>query len=103
MGKQLVSRDNIEQFISHEEKKIYVEQIILTPGAKDYLRENSIAVVYGAQSETKTKPAQSTGTASEANLNDQIQRLLKSDFAITDSRLITEVTQKVMAKLGNRQ
>ncbi|MCD6581991.1 MAG: hypothetical protein J7K90_09340 [Desulfuromusa sp.] len=103
MGKQLVSRDNVAQFISHEEKKLYAGQIILTPGAKDYLRENGIAVVYGAQPEKKAQPVPSTETASGENLNSQIQRLLKSDFAITDSHLITEVTQKVMAKLGNRQ
>ena len=100
MGKQLVGRDNVEQFISHEEKKLYVGQtIILTPGAKDYLQEKSIVVVYGEKPETTTKPAPKTEATSGSDLNGRIQQLLKSDFSITDSALIAEVTRKVMEKL----
>lgn len=102
MGKQLVGRDNVEQFISHEEKKLYVGQtLILTPGAKDYLQEKSIAVVYGEKPETKAKPVPKTEAISGSDLNSRIQQLLKSDFSITDSALITEVTRKVMEKLEN--
>jgi ethanolamine utilization cobalamin adenosyltransferase len=104
MAKQLVERGNVEQFICHEEKKLYVGQtIILTPGAKDYLREKSIAVVYGEQPATKTTPPQSPETVTGVDLNSRIEQLLKSDFAITDSDLITEVTRKVMVKLENPQ
>ena len=104
MGKQLVGRDNVEQFICHEEKKLYVGQaLILTPGAKDYLQEKSIAVVYGEQPEAKAKPAPKPEVASETGLSGQIERLLKSDFSITDSSLITEVTRKVMSKLEKLQ
>ena len=100
MGKQLVGRDNVEQFISHEEKKLYVGQtIILTPGAKDYLQEKSITVVYGEKPETTAKPVPKTEATSGSDLNSRIQQLLKSDFSITDSALITEVTRKVMEKL----
>ena len=104
MGKQLVGRDNIEQFICHEEKKLYVGQtLILTPGAKDYLQEKSIAVVYGEQPEAKEIPAPKTEATSKSDLNSQIQQLLKSDFSITDRDLITEVTKKVLEKLENTQ
>ena len=104
MGKQLVRRDNVEQFICHEEKKLYIGQaLILTPGAKDYLQEKSIAVVYGEQPATETKPAPKTETTSGSNLNGRIEQLLKSDFSITDRNLITEVTKKVMEKLENTQ
>ena len=104
MSKQLVGRDNVEQFICHEEKKLYVGQtLILTPGAKDYLQEKSIAVVYGEQTEAKAKPVPKPEVASEMGLSGQIERLLKSDFSITDSSLITEVTRKVMSKLEKLQ
>ncbi|NOQ41910.1 MAG: hypothetical protein GQ563_05355 [Desulfuromusa sp.] len=100
MGKQLVRRDNVEQFICHEEKKLYVGQtLILTPGAKDYLQEKSIAVVYGEQPAVAEKPIQNSAVSSGSDLNSRIQQLLKSDFSITDSALITEVTRKVMEKL----
>ncbi|MEA3544029.1 MAG: hypothetical protein U9R69_02280 [Thermodesulfobacteriota bacterium] len=106
MGKQLVRRDNVEQFICHEEKTLYVgEMLILTPGAKDYLQEKSIAVVYGEQPESKAKPVpvSKTETASGSDLNSRIQQLLKSDFSMTDTHLIAEVTRKVMEKLENSQ
>ena len=104
MGKQLVRRDNVEQFICHEEKKLYVGQaLILTPGAKDYLQEKSIAVVYGEQPATVANLAPKTAVTSGADLNSRIEQLLKSDFSITDSKLIIEVTKKVMEKLENRQ
>jgi len=104
MGKQLVGRDNVEEFICHEEKKLYVGQtLILTPGAKDYLQEKSIAIVYGEQPAMEAKPVAKAEAASGADLNGRIEQLLKSDFSITDSKLITEVTRKVMAKLENPQ
>ena len=104
MAKQLVRRDNVEQFICHEEKKLYVgETLILTPGAKDYLQEKSIAVVYGEQPESKAKPVEKTETIAGSDLNSRIQQLLKSDFSITDSDLIAEVTKKVMEKLEKPQ
>ena len=100
MGKQLVRRDNVEQFICHEEKKLYVGgTLILTPGAKDYLQEKSIAVVYGEQPAVTAKPVAKIEAASGVDLNSRIQQLLKSDFSITDSRLIAEVTRKVLEKL----
>ncbi|MFK5927826.1 MAG: hypothetical protein QM483_14465 [Desulfuromusa sp.] len=100
MAKQLVGRDNVEEFICHEEKKLYVGQtLILTPGAKDYLQEKSIAVVYGEQPAIEAKPLQNPSGSSGSDLNSRIQQLLKSDFSITDSALITDVTQKVMEKL----
>ncbi len=104
MGKQLVGHDNVEEFISQEEQKLYVGQtLILTPGAKDYLQENSIAVVYGEQPETKVQSVPKSEATSRADLNGKIQQLLKGDFSITDSKLITEVTQKVMEKLEKLQ
>ena len=104
MAKQLVRRDNVEQFICHEEKKLYVgATLILTPGAKDYLQEKSIAVVYGEQPATVTTPAPKTEATSGSDLNSRIEQLLKSDFSITDRNLIVEVTKKVMEKLENTQ
>lgn len=100
MAKQLVGRDNVEQFICHEEKKLYVgKTLILTPGAKDYLQEKSISVVHGEAPAVAEKPIPKATVASSSDLNNSIQQLLKNDFSITDSALVAEVTQKVMEKL----
>ena len=107
MAKQLVRRDNIEEFISHDENKLYVGQsLILTPGAKDYLQEKNITVVYGEPAEPKIKPEAKVTTSEVTtpvvtDLEGRIQQLLQSDFSITDRQLITEVTKKVLEKLEN--
>ena len=100
MGKQLVSRDNVEQFICHEEKKLYVgQELILTPGAKDYLQEKSISVVYGKPAQAPVQQVKNAETVAAPELSNKIRQLLKSDFSITDSALMDEVTKKVLAKL----
>jgi ethanolamine utilization cobalamin adenosyltransferase len=100
MAKQLVGRDNVEQFICHEEKKLYVgKTLILTPGAKDYLQEKSISVVYGEAPEAAEKSTPKSAVSSANDLHSTIQQLLKNDFSITDSALVTEVTGKVMERL----
>ena len=102
MAKQLVRRDNIEEFISHDDNKLYVGQtLILTPGAKDYLQEKNITVVYGEPAEPETKPEANVATSVVTDVEGRIQQLLQSDFSITDRQLITEVTKKVLEKLGN--
>ena len=102
MAKQLVRRDNIEEFISHDENRLYVGQsLILTPGAKDYLQEKNITVVYGEPAEPKIKPEAKVTTPVVTDLEGRIQQLLQSDFSITDRQLITEVTKKVLEKLEN--
>ncbi len=102
MAKQLVRRDNIEEFISHDENRLYVGQsLILTPGAKDYLQEKNITVVYGEPAEPKIKPEAKVTTSVVTDLEGRIQQLLQSDFSITDRQLITEVTKKVLEKLEN--
>ncbi|RLB73456.1 MAG: hypothetical protein DRH07_01655 [Deltaproteobacteria bacterium] len=102
MAKQLVRRDNIEEFISHDENRLYVGQsLILTPGAKDYLQEKNITVVYGEPAEPKINPEAKVTTPVVTDLEGRIQQLLQSDFSITDRQLITEVTKKVLEKLEN--
>ena len=102
MAKQLVRRDNIEEFISHDEKKLYVgKTLILTPGAKDYLQEKKITVVYGEPAKPETKPEVKVATSAVTDVEGRIQQLLQSDFSITDRQLVTEVTKKVLEKLEN--
>jgi ethanolamine utilization cobalamin adenosyltransferase len=100
MAKKLVGRDNVEQFICHEENKLYVgKTLILTPGAKDYLQEKSIAVVYTEAPAVAEKSTPKFAVSSANDLNSSIQQLLKNDFSITDSSLVAEVTRKVVERL----
>lgn len=99
MAKQLVGRDNIEQFICHAERKLYVDQtMILSPGGKDYLREKGIALVYGAQPLVAVAPA----AAPVTDLSRTIGLILKRDYAITDHAQVAEITRQVLAKLDSQ-
>ena len=106
MAKQLVERGNIEQFINQGDTTFYVDQtLLLTPGAKDYLREKGITLVYGdrpvvAKEVIKTAPVENQRAAvDESDLRLRIGEMLKSDFAIRDRRHIDDVTRKVMDRL----
>ncbi len=107
MAKQLVQRDNIAQFINPGETTFYVDQtLLLTPGAKDYLREKGIALVYGERPAAAAQPAVAStpveklqATAQEPELRVRIGEMLKNDFAIRDRKHIDDVTRKVMDRL----
>ncbi len=48
MAKQLISVQNLDAFINADTRKIHVDQnMILSPGAKDLLRNRGIAIEYG--------------------------------------------------------
>lgn len=100
MAKQLVRRDNVKKFICHDENKLYVGQsLLLTPGAKDYLQENKISIVYGEAAKPETPVAEPVSISAAIDLSGRIEQLLQSDFSITDRQLVTEVTKKVLQKL----
>ena len=107
MAKQLVERGNITQFINPGETTFYVDQtLLLTPGAKDYLREKGIALVYGERPGVAAQPAGDSTSVEkqqpampESDLRLRIGEMLKNDFAIRDRKHIDDVTRKVMDRL----
>jgi len=111
MAKLLVGRDNIEQFICHKERKLYVDQtMILSPGGKDYLREHGMTLVYGSRPVTAAKPATTTAATPKAtvapaknDLQGTILMILKRDYAISDGAQAAEIVQKVLAKLDGQK
>lgn len=103
MGKQLVGRDTVEQHICHEERKLYVDQtMILSPGAKDYLTENGVAIVYGARVETCSSPTRPSQEVPEQEMNKMIAKILKRDYGIEDDSQICEIIGRVLARLKGR-
>lgn len=107
MAKQLVERGNVAQFLKTGETTFYVDQtILLTPGAKDYLREKGITLVYGERPAAVSQSTEVSAAAEkhqplpqEPELRVRIGEMLKNDFAIRDRRHIDDVTRKVMDRL----
>lgn len=103
MGKQLVGRDNVEQYICHEEKKLYVDQtMILSPMGKDYLRENGITIVYGGRAEACSKLDRAPASARDREIEQAIIKILKRDYGIEDVSQTAEIIKKVLAKLAGQ-
>ena len=105
MAKQLIGRDNVEQYICHAEKKIYIDPLlfILSPGGKDHLREKGIAIVYGAQpNKAPNSVLQDAGADSQGELKTKIAQILEREYSITESSQIEVVIQKVLEKLSSQ-
>lgn len=104
MGKTLIGRHNIEQYICKREKKIYLDKtMLLSPGGKDYLHEKGVAIVYGAPPAAGSQSSPKTESFGKPDLGDTIQEILKRDYALTDAAQIEAITAKVLAKLADEQ
>lgn len=104
MKKKLVSAENISDFLDAEAKEIYVDSsMILTSGAKDYLRDKKVKLVYTKQVAALETPARSNaGMCQSEKLKmvvTKIVSILKNDFQISDSGTVERVTQRVLSGL----
>ena len=77
MKKKLVTIGNFSEFICGK-KFIASSDMIITPGAKDKIREAGAEIVYENQS-----------------LELQIKEILEKDFNITDDSMVQKVINKI--------
>ncbi|WP_300671295.1 hypothetical protein [Desulfoluna sp.] len=85
MAKKLVSEKDVETLVCGG--NFYMDgSIILTPGAKDFLRNKGVTIVYGA------KPERSE----EDQLEATVAALLKKEYGITDEAQVKAVSGKVV-------
>jgi len=103
MGKLLVEYGNVKQYICHEEKKIYVDNtMILTPGAKDYLSQVGVGIVYGAKPGNSSANCPEVKAVPNTELIAKVVCILKNDYGITDAQKLCNVTTQVLAKLQSK-
>ncbi|WP_129599623.1 hypothetical protein [Anaerophilus nitritogenes] len=89
MGKILVTKNNINQYIC--ENKIYLDkEMILSPGAKDILRDKNIMIVYEQKDEI-------------LDMKNSICRILLEDYNIEDDKTRDKILQKVLNKINNEK
>lgn len=103
MKKKLVSAENITDYLDAGTNVMHVDgSMILTSGAKDYLRDKKVKLVYTAQTTKATTPARNIRNSQSGDLKTVVTRIvsiLRKDLQVTDACLIERVTQKVLSDL----
>lgn len=104
MKKKLVTAQNIKEFVGAGVSEIVVDNsMIITAGAKDYLRENKIKLIYGKQAESvASAPAAACSVGSSQDLKTVVARIvsiLRNDLQVRDAAVVESVTQKVLCGL----
>lgn len=128
MGKQLIGVHNIDAHVRSDSKSIHIDKdMILSPGAKDILRNRGISITYGSlphaspkegyldnkNSSGKGKPEECpdadncplasdcAGTASGnlCKVLSKAEEILTGEYKITDPKSIEAVKQNIRAML----
>lgn len=100
MGKILLTHKNVGDYISEDEKYIYIDKtMIFTPGAKDLIRNRGIMVVYGEKpqiEETYSKPF------NMETLKENIETILREDYNITDKLSVDQVCSLMLEEVNTK-
>lgn len=102
MKKKLISAENISEFLGDGREFHVDNSMLLTSGAKDYLREKGVKLVYGKQPSAGSCPAAAGTTAVSADLKTVVTRIvsiLRNDLQVRDAGTVERVTQKVLCGL----
>ncbi len=100
MKKKLVSAENISEFLTAGAKEIQVDNsMIITSGAKDYLREKGVKIVYSTQPKGSGASPVNAKVGRPQDLKavvSKIVSILRNDLNVRDAGTIESVTQKVL-------
>ncbi|MBI9090849.1 MAG: hypothetical protein JEZ12_16660 [Desulfobacterium sp.] len=126
MKKILIGSSRVDEFIKEGDKTLYMDStMILTPGAKDILRNRGVAIVYGSRpgaedTASVSCPTEVPGTQetqetqetpenpdnqekSMASLVETIVGLLRNEFGMNDPETIREISLKVLNKINSNK
>jgi hypothetical protein len=108
--KKLVTKRNIHDYLIEGENEFYVDSsMIISPGAKDILRNKGIVIVYGHREENCSKEITECKEVSCLDIEEKsdselriiktIENLLVQEFKVTDAQMIKEIISKVLNKI----
>ena len=90
MGKRLITVKNLFEYIQDKELVVQADMII-TPGARDKIREQGVEVVY----EKSCCEAKSKGRKDSQDFEKKIVEILVKEYNITDPATV----QKILSRL----
>ena len=107
MGKELVTIDNLDDFICKNDGKFYMDGTrIITPGAKDALISRHVEIVYGSgcgHAGQSCAAACGAGHDSPVLENEDlliaVAATLRSEYGITDNDKLRAMTLEVVKTL----
>lgn len=106
MKKKLISAENISDYLGVGAKEIQVDHsMIMTAGAKDYLRQKGVKIVYlkkAAAAAAIPEKLRGGGSVDLKKVVTRIVSILKHDLQVKDTGTVESVTQKVLHSLKRR-
>lgn len=100
MGKILLTKKNIEEYVSQDKNKVYLNRnMILTPGAKDYIRNKGMCIVF---EEKSGSPKGLQYTSQLEMMEMKISKILKENYDITDNKKIDDICSIVLNRINEK-
>lgn len=115
MGKKLVGVESLEGYICQSSNKLYMDgSILLTPGAKDELKNRGISIEYGPKPEQVPEPAPEeapccdttvceekdqtdcTKSADNDDLILAVAGMIQTEYGITDHKQLFDISCQVV-------
>ena len=100
MGKVLLTKNNIDAYISKNQSKLYVDKnMILTSGARDVIRNKGISIIYDKSREEEAEAVDGTYADMEM-ITKTVIRILREQHGMTDAAQIKEVCNLILTKIN---
>jgi hypothetical protein len=101
MGKVLLTKNNIEAYISQNQSKIYVDKnMILTSGAQDIIRNKGISIIYDKSREDASEEMTPSETGTIIKM---VVKILGDQHGITDEAQIKNVCNLILQKINEKK
>ena len=110
IAKKLITKNNFQEFISELDDKIYItKDMMLTPGAKDILRNKGIIICFGERSDNKKSDIKSKEDCDEISISNNVHnsdiinvitKILTNEYGITDTSILKSTIDNVLANIN---
>ncbi|MFH5835173.1 hypothetical protein ACHAL6_03730 [Proteiniclasticum sp. C24MP] len=98
MSRTLITRQNYREFLNPDEKSVSIcSGMILTPGAKDFLREQQIRIIY--EDQKKEEPGRKCSEeVKECPLTERVYLMMKEEFGTDDRNLAQKIASLITSE-----